>query len=69
MDGRYIKSVGADSISARDGGGERSFRIAVAPPEGMSYARDIAEKYGVTFDALTAGENRAASQRTEGGLQ
>ena len=33
--------------------GERSFRVAVAPPEGMSYARDIAARYGVTFEELT----------------
>ena len=33
--------------------GVRSFRVTVAPPEGRSYARDIAEKYGVTYDMLT----------------
>ena len=27
--------------------GRRSYRIRVAPPEGLSYAQDIAEKYGV----------------------
>ena len=59
----------AFSLIVRSGGGERSFRIAVAPPEGMSYARDIAEKYGVTFDALTAGEGSSDSQRTESGQQ
>ena len=32
---------------------DRSFKVAVAPPEGMSYAKDIAEKYGVTFEILT----------------
>lgn len=31
----------------------RSFKVCVAAPEGMSYAKDIAEKYGVTFDMLT----------------
>lgn len=34
------------------GGGKRSYRVKVAPPEGMSYARDIAEKYGVTNELL-----------------
>lgn len=32
--------------------GKRSYRIRVAPPEGLSYARDIAEKYGVTYELL-----------------
>ena len=27
----------------------RSFKVAVSPPQGVSYARDIAVKYGVTF--------------------
>lgn len=32
--------------------GRRSYRLKVAPPEGTSYARDIAEKYGVTYEML-----------------
>lgn len=32
--------------------GERSYKVFLAPPEGVSYARDIAQKYGVTFDQL-----------------
>lgn len=32
--------------------GKRSYKVFIAPPEGVSYARDIAEKYGVTFDQL-----------------
>ena len=32
--------------------GKRSYKVFLAPPEGVSYARDIAEKYGVTFDQL-----------------
>ena len=43
----------AQSLIVRSDGGERSFKIAVAPPEGMSYAEDIAKKYGVTYDMLT----------------
>ena len=30
--------------------------IEAAPPEGSSYARDIAEKYGVTYESLTAAQ-------------
>lgn len=37
-------------VSTKDG--KRSFRIEIAPPEGMSFARDIAEKYGVTYEML-----------------
>lgn len=32
--------------------GERSFKVYINPPQGLSYARDIAEKYGVTFDKI-----------------
>ncbi len=32
--------------------GQRSFKISLAPPQGVSYAKDIAEKYGVTFDKI-----------------
>ena len=45
----------ASSIVVKSEGGNRSFKIAVAPPEGMSYARDIAQKYGVTYEMLTGG--------------
>ena len=32
--------------------GSASFRIRIAPPEGKSFARSIAEKYGVTYENL-----------------
>lgn len=32
--------------------GERSFKVYINPPQGLSYAKDIAEKYGVTFDKI-----------------
>ncbi len=32
--------------------GKRSYKIYIAPPEGVSYAQDIAKKYGVTFNQL-----------------
>lgn len=44
---------GASSLVVKAEGGKRSFKISVAPPEGNSYARDIAEKYGVTYEMLT----------------
>ena len=43
---------GACSLIVRSEGQKRSFRIEAAPPEGSSYARDIAEKYGVTYAQL-----------------
>ncbi len=32
--------------------GRRSFKISIAPPQGLSFAQDIAEKYGVTYAQL-----------------
>ena len=32
--------------------GHRSFKVAIIPPQGTSYAKDIALKYGVTFDII-----------------
>ena len=29
--------------------GNRSFKVYITSPKGVSYAKDIAEKYGVTF--------------------
>ena len=33
-------------------GGERSFKVIIAPPQGVSYAADIAKRYGVTFEQI-----------------
>ncbi len=46
-------TVMAASLVALSDGGDRSFKVKVAPPQGMSYARDIAQKYGVTYEMLT----------------
>ncbi|MBQ7464709.1 MAG: DNA mismatch repair protein [Lachnospiraceae bacterium] len=43
----------AASLVAGTNGLKRSFRVEVGAPEGRSYADDIAEKYGVTFEMLT----------------
>ncbi len=32
--------------------GRRSYKISIAPPQGLSFAQDIAQKYGVTYDQL-----------------
>lgn len=44
----------AASLIVRSDGGNRSFKLELAPPEGSSYASDIAKKYGVTYDMLTS---------------
>ena len=44
----------AVSLVAETKEGKHSFRVRIAPPEGQSFARDIAEKYGVTYESLTA---------------
>ena len=33
-------------------GAERSFRILRAKPDGKSYARDIARKYGISLENI-----------------
>lgn len=49
--GRPGKAV---SLVAETRDGTNSFRVRIAPPEGRSFARDIAEKYGVTYESLTS---------------
>ena len=38
--------------------GKRLYEVEVAPPVGLSYAKDIAEKYGVTFEMLASEDAR-----------
>jgi len=45
----------AVSLVAETKEGKHSFRVMIAPPEGQSFARDIAEKYGVTYESLISG--------------
>ena len=49
--GRPGKAV---SLVAETQDGVNSFRVQIAPPEGRSFARNIAEKYGVTYESLTS---------------
>ena len=44
--------VAVDTLVAGIEEGERSFRIERKKPDGKSYARDIAERYGLSFDSL-----------------
>lgn len=52
---RDSSGAGAASLIMRTEDGKRSFKVALARPEGSSYAKDIAEKYGVTYDMLVSG--------------
>ncbi len=49
---REMDGAGAASLVMLTDEGKRSFKVALAKPEGSSYAKDIAEKYGVTYDML-----------------
>ena len=51
-DARKGKAV---SLVAETRDGKNSFRVKIAPPEGKSFAREIAVKYGVTYEALVDG--------------
>lgn len=42
-----------ESLVAETEDGKRSYKVRIAPPKGLSYAKDIAQKYGVTFEMLT----------------
>lgn len=55
----------ASSLIVKNDGGKRSFKIEIAPPEGLSYAMDIAEKYGVTYDMLVGDTVSADDGRSE----
>ena len=41
-----------DTLVAGIEEGRRSFRIYRKEPDGKSYARDIADRYGLTYDKL-----------------
>ena len=49
---RETGGVAVDTLVAGIEEGQRSFRIHRKKPDGKSYARDIAEKYGLSFEGL-----------------
>ena len=54
----------AASLIVKSEGGNRSFKLEVAPPEGSSYASDIAKKYGVTYEMLTGSGSVSSGDET-----
>ncbi len=51
------RDCAASLIVETEDGSRRSYRVSVAPPPGKSYAQDIAEKYGVTYELLAKEKN------------
>ena len=51
-EGRAVGAGKAYSLVVHNEGAKRSYKIEITPPAGKSYASDIAEKYGVTYDML-----------------
>ena len=54
INGRSLAKGGikVDTLVAGIEEGQRSFKIHRAKPDGKSYARDIADKYGLSFEYL-----------------
>ncbi len=55
--------VRIDTLVAGIEEGKRSFKIHRAKPDGKSYAKDIADRYGLSFESLSA----RASEKLSGG--
>lgn len=52
--GGYIDTL----VAGIEGEGKRSFKIYRTKPDGKSYARDIAQKYGLTYENITKRFNK-----------
>lgn len=57
-----LGGVNIDTLVAGMDEGERSFKIYRAKPDGKSYARDIANKYGLSFESLMQGRKGGTAQ-------
>ncbi len=57
-----LGGIRIDTLVAGIEEGRRSFKIVRAKPDGKSYARDIADKYGLSFENLISRKN----ENTEG---
>lgn len=54
-----LGGIKIDTLVAGIEEGKRSFKITRAKPDGKSYARDIADKYGLSFESLMERANAA----------
>ncbi len=52
-----LGGIQIDTLVAGIEEGKRSFKIVRAKPDGKSYARDIADKYGLSFESIMAKNN------------
>jgi len=55
LSGEETARVRAFSAVMGSEGGERSYKVEIKKPDGLSFARDIAKKYGITFEQLMEG--------------
>ena len=52
----------AASVVMENRDGERTYKISFKKPDGKSYAREIAYKYGITFDQLMKNHSDAGKE-------
>ncbi len=57
-----LGGIQIDTLVAGIEEGRRSFKIYRAKPDGKSYARDIADKYGLSFDSLMQRSGRGRGE-------
>ncbi len=57
--------VPVDTLVAGMQEGQRSFKIYRAKPDGKSYARDIANKYGLSYDSILSKIGKAGNNYTK----
>ncbi len=56
---KKLGGVPIDTLVAGINGSDRSFEITRTKPDGKSYARDIAKKYGLTYDEIMSRMNKS----------
>ncbi len=61
---KELGGILADTLVAGIEEGKRSFKIIRAKPDGKSYAKDIADKYGLSFETIMAKANAGKGDAT-----
>ena len=62
---KEMGGISLDTLVAGIEEGKRSFKIVRAKPDGKSYARDIADKYGLSFESILAKDKKSESKEEE----